>query len=769
MTGAISGGGADGGLVCVDLGGEWARELADEFLPKTGMIEGRPGKPRSHRYFVVKNVPPQMRSDAAGNMGGPRTRHLKDAKTGKVTIDFLGTGAVSVVPPSAHPSGEAREWDSDGPPAELDFMPLWEEVLKLHVAAGGRLPEAEKPHDAGENATSGMASTAGDSPPVAEGNAVAWLSRVPMEDRVQQCRAYLETVDPAISGQGGHDNTWRAVRLTAVDFAVTDWDEAWKLLVWFNEQKCEPKWTEKELRHKLADALSKPPSGGRLKGSKLHDPQAIPESSGDPHRLARTFLSSNTYRYFRREWWFYTGTHYVSEEEADVRAKLTRHIKGEFDRAYPQQLAAAKAEHDKAVAKARTADQQPPEFRPPTSYWVTNKLVGDAMQALKSEAHVDPGFEMPAMLPGGEKRPVIAFKNGLFDHEKRELLRHTPAWFSPVCLPYDYDPKAPCREWVLSLAFSQEGDRERIKLLQEFAGYALFGGTVEHKMLLLYGAGNNGKSVFLAGVEAMLGGRQNVSHVPLEEFGSQFRLYETLGKLANICSEVGDLERVDENRLKQYVSGDPMSFNRKGLRPVEASPTARLLFSANKPPRFNDSTNGMWRRLFLVPFRVTVPKEKEVKGMDSPGWWLKSGEAPGIFHWALAGWGRYRKNGGFTRAEVCEQAIESHRMFCNPAKAFLVENVEYVAGGEDVLVLSKDLYARYRVWCGENGHRALAANKFGEEVGRAFPEWYEETRRRKKGKADEQRLTDKSTVGEKREQVYLGLRLIDHRAPPEQK
>jgi hypothetical protein len=41
MLGAISGGGAGSGLVCVDLDGERARELADEFLPETGMIDGR--------------------------------------------------------------------------------------------------------------------------------------------------------------------------------------------------------------------------------------------------------------------------------------------------------------------------------------------------------------------------------------------------------------------------------------------------------------------------------------------------------------------------------------------------------------------------------------------------------------------------------------------------------------------------------------------------------------------------------------------------------
>jgi len=46
-------------LVCVDLDLPTAVTRADEFLPPTRMIEGRRGKPRSHRYYLVstKSIP----------------------------------------------------------------------------------------------------------------------------------------------------------------------------------------------------------------------------------------------------------------------------------------------------------------------------------------------------------------------------------------------------------------------------------------------------------------------------------------------------------------------------------------------------------------------------------------------------------------------------------------------------------------------------------------------------------------------------------------
>src|SRR5215203_1943212 len=57
-----------GGLVDVDLDCAEARSLADEFLPPTASVFGRPGSPRSHRLYVVEPAPDyEMFSDLAGD------------------------------------------------------------------------------------------------------------------------------------------------------------------------------------------------------------------------------------------------------------------------------------------------------------------------------------------------------------------------------------------------------------------------------------------------------------------------------------------------------------------------------------------------------------------------------------------------------------------------------------------------------------------------------------------------------------------------------
>lgn len=125
LTGKLS-----GDAVCVDLDSLGVLELADDYLPTTDMVDGRPGKPRSHRFYRVTDIPPHLTSTAAGGIGGLKTRHFKG-------IDLLGTGSLAVVPPSLHrASGERRVWETYGPPRLIPAEDLVAAVTELFRACG---------------------------------------------------------------------------------------------------------------------------------------------------------------------------------------------------------------------------------------------------------------------------------------------------------------------------------------------------------------------------------------------------------------------------------------------------------------------------------------------------------------------------------------------------------------------------------------------------------------------------------------------------------
>jgi P4 family phage/plasmid primase-like protien len=232
------------------------------------------------------------------------------------------------------------------------------------------------------------------------------------------------------------------------------------------------------------------------------------------------------------------------------------------------------------------------------------------------------------------------------------------------------------------------------------------------------GEGANGKSVACAVLTAYLG-RENVSHTPLESFGQRFSLIRTLGKLANIASEVGDLDKVAEGNLKAFTSGDRMQFERKFKEPVEALPTARLVLATNNRPRFSDRSGGLWRRMILMPFNTTIPESERVFGMDKPQWWEDVGELLGILLWSLAGLKRLREQRKFTESAVCNAALDDYRLESNPARTFLGEQYTTDLNAD---IVTTDVYSAYREWCETNGYRPLGSNTFGKEIVRAFPQ-----------------------------------------------
>jgi len=442
------------------------------------------------------------------------------------------------------------------------------------------------------------------------------------------------------------------------------------------------------------------------------------EANDDPHRLAKLFLAEKcqhaeglTLHCWRDQWHRWDGSAYRELPDGELRAEVTAAAKAEMDRLnlIAQVIAAAKGEKPPAVRKINKA------------------LITNVELALTSLTVWRGTVEPPAWWDGGEwlRRNLIALSNGLlsldalFAGKPAVLLPHTPRWFSPLCLPYPFDADADCPRWQAFLERNLEADGERIALLQEWFGYCLAPDTSRQKFIVFEGEGSNGKSVVCAALEAMLG-TGNCAHVPLEVFGERFQLTPTIGKLANIASEVGELDKAAEGFLKSFTSNAPMQFDRKHKSPVQAVPTARLVLATNNRPRFSDRSGGLWRRMILMPFRIVIANDDpgRVFGMDQPAWWEASGELPGILNWALAGLDRLRQQNRFTQSEVCEAALTEYRTENNPARMFLLETCRESPEGQ---VACGELYRAYRAWCLASGYSPLADRSFGKEVRRVFP------------------------------------------------
>lgn len=234
---------------------------------------------------------------------------------------------------------------------------------------------------------------------------------------------------------------------------------------------------------------------------------------------------------------------------------------------------------------------------------------------------------------------------------------------------------------------------ERIMLLQEWFGYCLLPDTSLHKFLLAVGPGANGKSVVFRVLTELLGW-ENVSHVPLEMFGDRFALGDTIGKLANVVSEIGVLDRFDEGRLKAFVSGDRITVDRKYKEPISVQPTARLMLATNEPPRVHDRSQGLWRRVLYLPFEVTIPTEKQNPRLAEE----LLEELPGVFNWAIQGLARLREQYRFTEPAAYSRAMQEYRIDCDPVRAFLREYYEAAPGSAVSMRYTKERSGRREDW-----------------------------------------------------------------------
>jgi P4 family phage/plasmid primase-like protien len=435
------------------------------------------------------------------------------------------------------------------------------------------------------------------------------------------------------------------------------------------------------------------------------------EHAADPHALARMFVRAKasdsrkrtTLRYWRSEW----SQHHDGDsarQQDTIENAVTRFIRERFI---------------KSGAKGRDGNLLK----------VSKSLVANTINALKSDVEVAEYVERPVWLGTGTPGEFFAFSNGLvaadrvLDGTHISVREHTPDWFSNVVFDYEFDQDADCPRWRAFLHEVLENDVERIALLQEWFGYVLRHDVSQQQFLVLDGDGDNGKSVVLAILTSLLG-PTNVSHVPLEKFEGRFNLNATLGKLANICAEVGEVKRIDEGTLKSFTAGDRMEFDRKFLPSLQAYPTARLILATNNTPRFADRSSGIWRRMTLMPFRFKVPPHQKDRKLTEK----LLGELPGIFNWAIEGLRRLQQRGAFAHSAVCNAALDVHRAESNPARVFLTEQYQVA---RDAFTRSDDLYTEYAVWSRDNGHSLLNGSQFGQEVKRAFPS---AVRKRRQGK-----------------------------------
>jgi hypothetical protein len=98
------------------------------------------------------------------------------------------------------------------------------------------------------------------------------------ETILRRAARYLEKIDPGIQGQNGSRPAYRAAQILVNGFNLSPADA--KPLMQSYSARCSPPWTDKEIDHKLNDALTKGDKKGRPRGYLLAEDNGTGQADG---------------------------------------------------------------------------------------------------------------------------------------------------------------------------------------------------------------------------------------------------------------------------------------------------------------------------------------------------------------------------------------------------------------------------------------------------------------------------------------------------------
>jgi P4 family phage/plasmid primase-like protien len=535
--------------------------------------------------------------------------------------------------------------------------------------------------------------------------------------RTKRARAYLAKMPPGIQdgNGGGSDATWAAALALTRGFGLPQ-DVALDLMWTDYNPRCVPPWDDKEkLAKKVRETAESqstdaPPVGYILLDRRQDAPAPAPPA-------AQTF-ESDTEVYLAK----------VLASEARTRLGCE-----------PEHLVWDRSSHYRYNPETGIWQEEQDEtqlLRAAQAFDGALFGTGEgAKRIAMSSRKVKGVVEMLRVLLRNEgqgrgffdqRAAGIAFRNGFLRVEEGApvLVPHSHSHRILQCVEYDYDPSCPTPLWneALKIWLNEEADdyEERVAVLQEFVGAALFGqGSTFTKVLLLKGPGGDGKSTLMRVIESLFPG---VASLPPQEWQERNMLESLADNMLNSVSELEEKGIFSASAFKSIVDGNQTTVNPKYKKPYSFAPRTAHIFACNALPRVSDLTPGFWRRWIILEFdrlkSMRVRTTYDVRILP---------ERPGIAAWAVQGYlrllqrdavgieGTGAKATCYTQPASSEEALRRWR-FSNDQVSQFVAELFPLTNANPHTVTGSDLYAYYTYWARLNGVSRMSQTQFGERI-----------------------------------------------------
>ncbi|PEQ33389.1 DNA primase [Bacillus cereus] len=307
---------------------------------------------------------------------------------------------------------------------------------------------------------------------------------------------------------------------------------------------------------------------------------------------------------------------------------------------------------------------------------------------------------------------LLNVENGIVDLKTGKLQQHDRELGLTKITNIAFDENAKCPTWLTFLDQIFLGDKALIEYMQRLIGYSLTGDISEQIMMFLVGGGSNGKSTFINIIKDIMGdyGKQAKSDtfIKKKESGANNDIARLVGSRFVSAIESEEGEKLADSFVKQITGGEPVLARFLRQEFFEFIPEFKVFFTTNHKPIIGGLDEGIWRRVKLIPFNLSLPAHKRDKRLSEK----LSLEMPGILNWAIEGCMKWQQD-GLKEPKVVAEATGKYKDDMDILAPFLDE-VCYVdeRENESVMIEAKELYNVYERWCFNSGERSLGNRSF---------------------------------------------------------
>jgi putative DNA primase/helicase len=252
---------------------------------------------------------------------------------------------------------------------------------------------------------------------------------------------------------------------------------------------------------------------------------------------------------------------------------------------------------------------------------------------------------------------------------------------------------------VLEIFAKADNPKAMVRHWNELVGYIIQPKRNIPVIVIMSGAGDNGKTVLIRTVMRLLG--HDLVHAQrVDDLDkSRFAIGSLFGKYLFVDDDVRAGARLPDGMLKTISEAKEVTGELKYRPSFNFVVRTVPVLLCNNIPSVADLSHGMRRRLMVLPFdRIFTEEEKDPDLFE--GIWAQ--ELPGVLNQALRGYKRLLERGTkFKFPHAVKQATTAWLQQANPLPAFIQDRCTTKAQGRCVV---KDFYASYSAWTQSMGY-----------------------------------------------------------------